>query len=73
MGIAYHPNFEYVAPEVNGEVYIVALELLKATAEKAGWPDRHPRFQVFRTPWNQGVGPPWPLGLILSLKTGTIS
>ena len=39
MAIAYHPNFEYVAAEVNGAVYIVALELLKATAEQAGWPD----------------------------------
>jgi len=39
VAIAYHPNFEYVAAEVNGEVYIVALELLKATAEKAGWAD----------------------------------
>ncbi len=29
MAIAYHPTFEYVAAEVNGEVYIVTLELLK--------------------------------------------
>jgi tRNA synthetases class I (I, L, M and V) len=35
MGIAYHPTFEYVAADVNGEVYIVALELLNATASKA--------------------------------------
>ena len=39
MAIAFHPQFEYVAAEVNGEVYILALELLKATAEKAGWHD----------------------------------
>src|SRR5579885_3623407 len=28
MAIAYHPRFEYVAVDVNGDVYIVALELL---------------------------------------------
>jgi isoleucyl-tRNA synthetase len=39
LGIAYHPRFEYVAAEVDGEVYIVALELLKATAEKCNWPE----------------------------------
>jgi isoleucyl-tRNA synthetase len=39
VGIAYHPKFEYVAAEVGGELYVVALELLKATAEKLGWPD----------------------------------
>jgi len=39
LGIAYHPRFEYVAAEVGGEVYIVALELLKATAEKCNWTD----------------------------------
>jgi len=37
VGIAYHPEFEYVAAEAGDSVYIVALELLKATAEKAGW------------------------------------
>ena len=37
VAIAYHPKFEYVAAEVQGEVYIVALELLDATAKKAGW------------------------------------
>jgi isoleucyl-tRNA synthetase len=39
VAIAYHPKFEYVAAEVNGDVYIVALELLKVTAEKLGWND----------------------------------
>ena len=39
MAIAYHPKFEYVAAEVNGDVYIVAGDLLKATAEAAGWAD----------------------------------
>src|SRR3984893_12116674 len=37
VAIAYHPKFEYVAIEVGAEVYIVALELLKVTAEKLGW------------------------------------
>jgi isoleucyl-tRNA synthetase len=37
VAIAYHPKFEYVAVEVEDAVYIVALELLKVTAEKLGW------------------------------------
>jgi isoleucyl-tRNA synthetase len=37
VAIAYHPKFEYVAVEVGDAVYIVALELLKVTAEKLGW------------------------------------
>jgi len=36
MAIAYHPKFEYDAVAVNGEVYIVAADLLRATAEKCG-------------------------------------
>jgi isoleucyl-tRNA synthetase len=39
VAIAYHPKFEYVAAEVGDSVYIVALELLKVTAEKLGWPE----------------------------------
>jgi isoleucyl-tRNA synthetase len=39
MAIAFHPKFEYVAVEERGEVYIVARDLHKATAEKCGWPD----------------------------------
>ena len=39
VAIAFHPKFEYVAADVAGEVYIVALELLKVTAEKLGWND----------------------------------
>ncbi len=38
VAIAFHPKFEYVAAEIDGDVYIVALELLQATAEVAGWP-----------------------------------
>lgn len=37
MAVAYHPRFEYVAVDVAGEVYIVAADLVKATADKLGW------------------------------------
>jgi isoleucyl-tRNA synthetase len=37
MAIAFHPKFEYVAVEVAGDVYLVAAELLKQTAEKCAW------------------------------------
>src|SRR6185369_13296488 len=37
MAIAYHPKFEYSAVDVAGDVYIVASDLLKVTAEKCGW------------------------------------
>ncbi len=37
MAIAYHPKFEYVAVDVAGDVYLVAEELLKQTAENCGW------------------------------------
>jgi isoleucyl-tRNA synthetase len=37
VAIAYHPKFEYVAVEVGDALYIVALELLRVTAEKLGW------------------------------------
>src|SRR5579871_1654325 len=37
VAIAYHPKFEYVAVDAGGDAYIVALELLKVTAEKLGW------------------------------------
>src|SRR2546427_744065 len=39
MAIAFHPKFEYVAVDVAGDVYIVAQDLLAATAEKSGWRD----------------------------------
>jgi isoleucyl-tRNA synthetase len=39
MAIAYNAKYEYVAVDVAGGVYIVAAELLKATAEKVGWSD----------------------------------
>jgi isoleucyl-tRNA synthetase len=39
MGIAFHPKHDYVAVEVRDDVYLVARDLLKATAEKCGWPD----------------------------------
>ncbi len=37
MGIAFHPKYKYSAVEVGGDVYIIASDLVRATAEKAGW------------------------------------
>ena len=39
LGIAFHPKFEYVAVQPGGEdkVYIVAADLLEATAKNCGW------------------------------------
>jgi isoleucyl-tRNA synthetase len=37
MAIAFHPKFEYVAVDVEGDVYIVARDLLQATSDAAGW------------------------------------
>jgi isoleucyl-tRNA synthetase len=37
MAIAFHPAYEYAAAEVDGDVYLVAADLLAATAQKAGW------------------------------------
>jgi isoleucyl-tRNA synthetase len=37
MAICYHPRFEYSAVDVNGDVYIVATDLVGQTAAKAGW------------------------------------
>ncbi len=37
MAIAYHPKFVYAAVDVAGDVYIVAEELVKETAENCGW------------------------------------
>ncbi len=39
MAIAFHPSYQYAAAEVDGDVYIVADDLLSATAERAGWKD----------------------------------
>jgi isoleucyl-tRNA synthetase len=41
LGIAFHPEFEYSAAEVNGEVYIVASQLLPQVAQAVGWEDVH--------------------------------
>ncbi|MCJ7488139.1 MAG: isoleucine--tRNA ligase [Candidatus Aminicenantes bacterium] len=37
MAIAFHPDHEYVAADVNGEVYILAKKLLPIVAEELGW------------------------------------
>jgi isoleucyl-tRNA synthetase len=39
VAIAYHPKYEYSALEVQGELHIVASELVQAMAEAAGWPE----------------------------------
>ena len=41
LAICYHPKFEYAAVEVDGDVYIVAKELINATAEACGWSHPH--------------------------------
>src|ERR1044071_1298897 len=41
MAIAFHPKYEYVALDVAGDVYLVAAELAKVTAEKCGWTNYH--------------------------------
>jgi len=37
LGIAFHPDFEYVAVEVGDKVFLVAEGLLEATAQALGW------------------------------------
>ena len=37
MAICFHPKYRYVAVEVDDNVYIVAKDLLAATAEACGW------------------------------------
>ncbi len=37
MAIAFHPKYEYSAVDVQGDVYIVASDLVRQTAEKCGW------------------------------------
>ncbi len=39
LAIAYNPKYVYAAVDVAGDVYIVAEDLLKVTAEKCGWAD----------------------------------
>ena len=39
MAIAFHPDFEYVAVDVAGDVYIVAKDRLAPTADACGWTD----------------------------------
>jgi len=38
LAIAFHPEYEYAAAEVNGDVYIMAKRLLPVVAEELGWP-----------------------------------
>jgi isoleucyl-tRNA synthetase len=39
LAISFHPKFEYVATEVNGDVYIVAQGLLENVTKELGWPE----------------------------------
>jgi isoleucyl-tRNA synthetase len=41
LGIAFNPNFEYVAVEVGADVFIVAEELLAQVAATLGWGQPH--------------------------------
>jgi len=41
LAICYHPKFSYVAALEDGEVYIVAKNLMMATAEACGWKSPH--------------------------------
>ena len=52
LAICFHPKYRYAAVDVAGEVYIVAEDLLAATAEACGWAQprrRSPTFPGART------------------------
>ncbi|MBM3724042.1 MAG: isoleucine--tRNA ligase [Acidobacteria bacterium] len=79
MAIAYHPRFDYVAAEVNGEAYIVAEALLEETANRCGWADPKvvARFKgsalegaIFRHPFLERNSPGL-LGEHVTLEQGT--
>jgi isoleucyl-tRNA synthetase len=79
LAIAYHPKFEYSAVAVGDEVYIVATDLVKITAEKCGWTDYGTiaRFHgdklrgfVFRHPFIERTSPGI-LGDHVTLEQGT--
>jgi isoleucyl-tRNA synthetase len=42
MAIAFNPRFDYVAVAVHGDVYLLAEDLLKQTAESCGWANPAP-------------------------------
>jgi isoleucyl-tRNA synthetase len=39
LATALHPDFDYLLVRANGQLWIVAEELLEATAQAAGWPE----------------------------------
>ncbi len=47
LGIAMHPEFDYVLLELGGEFYILAQELLEACAKTFGWAD-YKKLAVFK-------------------------
>jgi len=79
MAIAFHPDFEYVAVDVAGDVYIVAEDRVEATAQSCKWAEYEIRDhfegrwldgQVFRHPFlerdSRGI-----LGDHVTLEQGT--
>lgn len=48
MAISFHPRYEYSAVLVDGDVYIIASELVHKTAAKLGWPVELPVVATFR-------------------------
>jgi isoleucyl-tRNA synthetase len=53
MAIAFHPDFDYVAVDVAGDVYIVAEDRLEATAQACGWKD-YVKLGEFEGRWLDG-------------------
>lgn len=79
MAIAFNPRFTYVAAEAGDHVYIVAKDLLNATAEAAGWgparvvaefPGDRLEGAVFRHPFLERDSPGI-LGDHVTLEAGT--
>ncbi|MBM3736022.1 MAG: isoleucine--tRNA ligase [Acidobacteria bacterium] len=79
MAICYHPSFDYSAVEVGADVYVVATDLVEATANSLGWiePRRIASFHgqclegaVFRHPFVERDSPGI-LGDHVTLEQGT--
>ena len=79
MAICYHPKFEYSAVDVGGDVYLVASDLVAATASACGWaepvtiatfPGARIEGAVFRHPFIERDSPGI-LGDHVTLEQGT--
>ncbi|BDC52066.1 isoleucine--tRNA ligase [Bryobacterales bacterium F-183] len=55
MAISFHPRYDYSAVDVNGDVYIIASELVHQTAAKLGWPVDLPVVATFRGAQMEGT------------------